>query len=172
MGRPANAVMNVLEVIGFEAMGRLLTFGLMIAAAFPSSSEPDESGRIYVYAQRETPARSWLRITCGGEAVAELKRGFLFVIAVSPGQHTLGVGSGVPAFVNVDARGEAFVRLDWNHQVGRPPIPVLSAVQPDQGRKEIKYLSYLRAERALSDSVLQKDPRESMPVQLQRRSEK
>ena len=125
-----------------------------------------------MYSQRETPARSWLRITCDGAAVAELKQGFFFALALPPGRHMLGLESGVPAFVDLRAGEDAFVRLDWNHGVGRAPIPVLKVVRPDRAHAETRFLSYIAAKRALSATVSKSDPRDAAPTQLQRRTGK
>ena len=45
--------------------------------------------RIFVYSRRDTQARSWLAVHCGGAVAAELKRGYFFAINVAAGQHTL-----------------------------------------------------------------------------------
>jgi hypothetical protein len=71
-----------------------------------------DSARVYVYARWETPARSWLPISCDGEVVAKLKQGTLFAIDVTPGRHNLGSDRGVPVFVDVRSGDEVFVRLD------------------------------------------------------------
>ena len=105
-------------------MGSASAFGVItvIALVAPCFTSADDSGRIYVYAQRETAARSWLPITCGGVVVAQLKRGMLFAINVPPGRHTLSVEAGLPAFVDVHSGEDVFVRLDWNYEVGRAPF--------------------------------------------------
>jgi hypothetical protein len=64
-----------------------------------------------------------------------------------------------------------FVRLDWNYEVGRPPIPVLHVVHSDQARREMRYLSYINSKKALANSVPKTDPREPTPLQLKRRTE-
>jgi hypothetical protein len=143
-----------------------------VAFSFPFSTPAADPGRIYVYAQRETAARSWLRITCSGIVVAELKQGMLFAINVPRGRHTLAVETGVPTIIDVRSGEDAFVRLDWNYAVGRPPIPVLSVVQPDQARKEMRWLSYIHPKQVLSSSVPKADPRDPMPLELKRRPEK
>jgi hypothetical protein len=142
---------------------------LVAIAAIAMAAPAEHSARIYVYAQRLTAARSWLPIACGGSAVAELKQGMFFAIDVPPGRHALSTETGVPAFVDVHAGEEAFVRLDWSYQEGRPPVPVLAAVPPDQARKEMMYLSYIDAKRALSPSVPRTDPREPAQLRLKRR---
>lgn len=108
---------------------------------------------------------------CGGVVVAELKQGMLFAIDVPPGRHSLSTETGVSTFVDVHSGEEAFVRLDWNYQVGRPPIPVLGAVRPDRARKEMMYLSYINANKVLSNSVPKTDPREPTQLRLKRRPE-
>ena len=135
------------------------------------SAQAEDPGRIYVYAQRLTAARSWLPISCGGAVVAELKRGMLFAINALPSRYTLNTESGVPAFVDVRSGEESVVRLDWNFEVGRPAVPELHAVRPDQGRKEMKFLSYINANKVLSSSVSKTDPREPQQLRLKTRDE-
>jgi hypothetical protein len=132
----------------------------------------EDFGRIYVYAQRLTPARSWIPISCGGAVAAELKRGMFFAINVAPGRSVLSLEEGVPAFAEVRSGEDSFVRLDWHFEVGRPPIAVLSVVRADQARKEMMFLSYINAKKVRSTSVSKTDPREPAQLQLKRRSEK
>jgi hypothetical protein len=141
-----------------------------IALAVPLTTQAEDSGRIYIYAQRLTAARSWIPISCGGVVVAELKRGMLFAINVPPGRHTLSTETGVPAFVDVHSGEEVFVRLDWDFGLGRDPIPVLNAVPPDRARKEMTYLSYISAKKVLSSSAPKTDPREPAQLRLKGRS--
>ena len=136
------------------------------------SAAAEDRGRIYVYAQRQTAARSWLPISCDGAIVAELKQGMLFAIDVPAGRHTLGTQTGVPGFVEVHGGEEAFVRLDWDYEVGRAPIAALGAVRPDQGRKEIIFLSYIKANKVRSSSVPRTDPRQPPEVRLKGRDER
>src|SRR5258708_1052166 len=84
---------------------------LTLATAFPAG----DRARIYVYARRDTAARSWLPISCGNAVVAELKQGAFFAINVAPGRYTLSIENGIP--VSLDARPdeESFIRLDWNY---------------------------------------------------------
>ena len=142
-----------------------------IAFSYPFSTPAADSGRIYVYAQRDTAARSWLRITCNGEVVAGLKQAMFFAINVPPGRHTLDVERGVSTFLDVHSGEDAFVRLDWNYEMGRPPISILSVIHADQARKEMRYLSYINAKKALSSSVPKTDPREPTRLELKTRPE-
>lgn len=59
----------------------------------------DDLARVFVYSQRETPARSWKTIACDGERIAEVKRGFFFAVNVRPGRHSLSLVDGVPISV-------------------------------------------------------------------------
>ena len=57
--------------------------GLAAATAFflfSRTATADDLSRVFVYSQWETPARSWIRIVCDGERVAEVKRGFFFAV--------------------------------------------------------------------------------------------
>jgi hypothetical protein len=140
-----------------------------VALASPLCAPAEDPGRIYVYAQRLTAADSWLPVSCGGSVVAALKQGMFFAINVPPGRHALTPGTGVPAFVEVRSGGEVFVRLDWNFEVGRRPIPVLTAVRPDQAHKQMVYLSYVNPRKVLSNSVPTTDPREPAQLRLKGR---
>ncbi|HVX65789.1 MAG TPA: hypothetical protein VHA11_04260 [Bryobacteraceae bacterium] len=142
-----------------------------ILMAVPFSAQAGAVGRIYVYAQRPTPARSWLPIFCGGAVVAEMKRGTVVAINVPPGRHTLSTQTGVPVSVEVRSGEESFVRLDWHFEEGHAPIPVLSVVSSERARREMKYLSYIDATRVLSASVPKTDPREPASLRLHTRDE-
>jgi hypothetical protein len=127
-----------------------------------------EQRRIFVYAPFETPARSWLDVSCDGEVVAKLKRGTFFALTVPSGRHVLDIGAkGVPAVVDVAADEDLFVRLDWSYYRDRPPVPVLGVVDSDQARKEMIAVRYVDVDKVVSDSVAKADPRE--PSKLQRR---
>ncbi len=149
----------------------LVGFVALAGPAVPFPAPAAHAGRIYVYAPRETAARSWLGITCGGLVVAELRRGILFAIDVPPGRQTLSTEEGVPISVELRAGEEAFVRLDWNYEVGRPPIPVLSVVPSKQARRQMQYLSYISGKHVRSRLVSKTDPREPEPLEFKRRPE-
>ena len=131
------------------------------------SAQAEGLARIYVYAQLETPAGSWIPISCDGTVVAKLRRGRFFAINAAPGRHMLSDEKGVP--VSVDARSgeESFVRVDWRMEVGGPAISVLQVVPPSAARSEMIYLTYIDASKVHSKSVSKKDPRE--PPRLLRR---
>jgi hypothetical protein len=139
----------------------------MLAARALVAAPP---ARIYVYAQRLTDARAWLPISCGGAVMAQLKRGTFFAINVTPGRYTLSIENGLPAFIDVRAGEESFVRLDWDIGIDRPAIPVLGGVNAAQARKEMKYLSYIKANRVLSSLVPKTDPTETPPLRLKTRN--
>ncbi len=144
-------------------------FELAVAIALAVSTHAETPGRIYVYAQRLTPARSWLPIACDGAVAAELKQGMLFAIDAPAGRHALSTEKGVPTSVDVHPGEEVFVRLDWNHELGRSPIPVLTVVPAEHARKETKYLVYIDSKKALSASVPKTDPRGSTQLKLKTR---
>ena len=128
-----------------------------------------DQARIFVYARRHTAARSWLAGSCDGAVVAMVRQGAYFAVNVSPGRHELGVQNGVPVFVEVRTGEEHFVRLDWNYEVGRPPIPILSKVSRAQADLEMRFLSYVEARRVRSNSVPKADPRQLPSSQLKTR---
>lgn len=115
---------------------------------------------LYVYAQRDTPATKWLPITIDGAPAAELRRGACFAIQLPPGAHTLSTPSGVPLSLDLQNDQPAFVRLDWNQQLNRPPVPVLSRVPQTRAEKEMMFLSYVPANKIHSTAVPKIDPRQ------------
>lgn len=125
---------------------------LLIITVLALSASAEQLSRIYVYARRETPARGWLPVFCDSQ-VAEIRRGAFFAINVSLGHHVLGLEKGVPISVEAGSGEEAFVRLDWHHKVGRPPIPAFKNVRFELATKEMRFLSYADAKRLRSASV-------------------
>lgn len=134
------------------------------------SARAEGLARIYVYAQRQTPVRSWLPISCDGAVVAKLKRGTFFAVNVASGRHLLSNEPGVPVFVDVRSGEESFVRLDWNFDVGRPVISELHVVLPPQARREMINLTYIDSSKVLSRSASKADPHE-LRQRLQRRTQ-
>lgn len=136
-------------------------------------SAPEDGGeipaRIFVYAQRQTPMRSALDVTCNGSAVARMRKGSFFALTLPKGRHTIGIESGVPVTVEVRTGDETFVRINWNQHVNRSPIPVLSVVPAERARQEMKFLSYLAAKNIRSESVERRDPRTPEEPTLKRR---
>jgi hypothetical protein len=132
----------------------------------------EDSTRIYVYAQRDTAARSWMAISCGSAVVAELKQGTFFAIDVAPGAYTLFVDKGIPLSIDAHPGDESFVRLDWDYGIDRPPIPVLAKVRQSEARKEMKFLSYIGTKRVHSSLVPKTDPSPPVQPQLRRRDER
>lgn len=133
---------------------------LALAALTSPFAAPANAARIYVYAQFETPARSWLLVSCDNDGVAQLKRGMFFAIDATPGRHVLSIGDkGVPAAIELHAGEELFVRLDWHYERDAPPVPALHTVPHDVAHKEMLNLKYIDADRILSASVPKADPR-------------
>ena len=155
-----------------RGIGRALNRAFALAAlasAVLFTAAPANTGTIYVYAQRLTAARSWIPITCGGAVVAELKRGKLFAIELRPGRYTLAPASGTPLVVKLRSGEESFIRLDWIYDAGQRPVPVLSIMRPEQARREMKYLSYIDANKVRSGTVPKTDPRPPEPLQFKKR---
>jgi hypothetical protein len=151
-------------------LARFITVAIIVFLSVGAGSAED-AARIYVYAQRDTPARSWLPISCDGEVVAEVRRGTFFAINLSPGRHALSLENGVPVSVEVHSGEVSFVRIDWNHEVGRQPIPILASVRPDRASKEMMFLGYADAKRLHSRSVPRTDPRPANQPQFKTREE-
>ena len=126
--------------------------------------------RVFIYAQRETSAKSWTPVSCDGENIAEIKQGFFFTMNISPGRHLLSLEAGVPISIDVRPGEETFVRIDWNHDVRRSPIPVLSSVREESAKQEMRFLSYVETKRIHSLAVSKADPRSlSVSPQLKTR---
>jgi hypothetical protein len=138
-----------------------------VASVFPASAE--DNGRVYVYAQRLTEARSWMPVYCDGEPVARIKAGRLFAIHLAAGRHTLSLEPGVPLPIEVRPGEESFVRLDWHMELGRSAIPVFNLTRPELARKEMTNLSYIDPKQALSPAVAKTDVRELRQPELRRR---
>jgi len=81
----------------------------------------------------------------------------------------LGVEHGVPATIDVHPGVDSYVRLDWVMEVGRPPVPVLSAVAQPSAQSEMKFLSYIDGHHIAAPSVLRTDPRPPDTKELLRR---
>lgn len=93
----------------------------------------------------------------------------LFTIQLSPGPHTVSTPSGVPLSFELNNDQTAHLRLDWNHHVNRPPIPVLSLIPQTRAEKEMMFLSYIPANKIHSTAVPKSDPRQPAPPTLQTR---
>src|SRR3989442_752208 len=154
-------------------MRRIVQIGIIAVVTMTPlrSARAEGPTRVYVYAQQETPARSWIPISRDGTVVAKLKRGTFFAVNVAPGRHMLSDERGVPVFVDARSGEESFVRLYWHFEVDNPVISLLQVVPPSQARKEMMYLTYIDAGKILSKSVPKKDPREIPRTRLRRRSD-
>src|SRR5437870_11118367 len=97
-------------------MSHTVRIAIMLIALMPLHCARAQSvAQIYVYVQRETPARSWFPVSCDGSLVAKVKRGKFFAINVSPGRHVVSDEKGIPAFIDVRSGGQAFVTLGWRN---------------------------------------------------------
>jgi hypothetical protein len=150
---------------------KLLAFRIAVSAFLLASFSAfaAQSGRIYIYAQRSTAAHSWLAIDCDDIVLAKIKRGFVFAFDAPPGRHILSIEHGVPAIIDVHPNVDSYVRLDWEMEVGRPPVPVLSTVAPPSARSQMRFLSYVDSRHIAAASVLRTDPRPPESKELLRR---
>ena len=114
---------------------------------------------VYLYAQRETPARSWIPVYVDGAPAADLRRGAFFALHLPPGRHSFTIETGVPLTVELRKGESAHLRLDWNHHLNRPPIPTLSRVPHARAEKEMMFLSYIPANKIHTTAVPKSDPR-------------
>jgi hypothetical protein len=129
----------------------------------------DDLAKVYVYARRDTAARTWLSISCDNLVVAELKQGAFFAIEIAPGRHAFLLENGIPLVLDAQTGQDSFVRLDWSYGIDRPPIPVLTKVLQPEARVEMKYLSYVNAKRVHSSLVPRTDPSPLYQPQLRTR---
>lgn len=144
---------------------------VLLALLFIGFAWPQDLGRIFVYAQWESPARSWRPIFCDGIAVAKVKRGTFFALNVPAGRHLLSQKNGVPTIVAVKAGTEIFVRLDQQIETGEPAVSVLDVVPRAVAPKEMRFLMYIDAKQVLAPSVSKVDPRPPKEMRLKRREE-
>ena len=117
-----------------------------------------ESGHLYVYAQRDTPSKSWTSVTLDDERMAEIKSGVYFTAEVSAGQHMVSIDNGVPVAVMMEAGHDTYVRLGWHYQVGESPVAMLQVIDSDTALRELRFLSYVDAKRIHSSTVLRSAP--------------
>lgn len=147
--------------------------GLAVVTVYLTPLSAGDAGgivsRVFVYSQRETPARSWTPIVCDGKTVADVKRGVFFAVNVGPGRHSLWIADGVPVTVEVLSGAEVFVRLDWDYDVRRSPIPVLNTVAGERAKKEMRFLRYVDTKRIHSTTVPGSDPRPAENPKLRSR---
>ena len=132
---------------------------------------PQELARIYVYAQREAPVRSWLPIMFDGTPVAKIKRGTFFAINVGAGRHVVGSTKGAPLFVDLQSGDESFVRLAWQIEVGEPPTLVFDKVPAPVARNELRFVVYVESKEVMSSSVSKTDPRAPPEMHLKHRDD-
>ena len=151
---------------------RLIVIALALLAAVPAAvaqAAPQGPARIFVYSLRETAAHLWMPVNFDGEIAAEVRRGTFFTITCDPGPHILIIEQGVPVAVEARADRPAYVRLDWNYQLGRRPIPVLGVVPARIAEAELRHLSYVEAKKVRSAAVLKTDPRLAEDLRLKTR---
>lgn len=128
-----------------------------------------EPPRLFIYSRHDTAANSWKPVHCGGRSLADLKKGYYFATALPAGRYTCSLAGSVPLTFDLPPSGELYLRLDWHHRLGRPPIPILTLVAAPSAIAEIRLLSYLPAKRARSPLVSPRDPRPFTPPQLKTR---
>lgn len=143
----------------------------LVAGLLPPCSFSQTRARIYVYEQRETPARSSQLILCDGAPAAKIKRGTFFALNVAPGRHALNIETGVPLFVDVRSGNESFVRLNSQIEAGERAVLVLDKVPANVARNEMRFVVYIDSKSALSGSVSKTDPRPPPELHLKRRDE-
>lgn len=114
---------------------------------------------VYIYAQRDTPARSWLPVSVDDTPTAELRRGSFFAVNLPPGPHSVTLKNAVPISFELTPAELVYLRLDWNHHLNRPPIPVFTRVPRARAEQEMMFLSYIPANKIHSTAVPKSDPR-------------
>ena len=143
---------------------------IVLAVAVSLLASAQSTGRLFVYAQRETPARAWLPVSVNGVLTGEVRRGAFFAVDLSPGRHVISVESGVPLTVDLRVGEDAHVRVDWNHHVNRQPIPALTLVPRVRAESEMIFLSYIPAKKRHSSTVPKADPRRPVQPTLRTRA--
>jgi hypothetical protein len=133
----------------------------------------EDTARIYVYSQWDSGQSSWLPITYDGTKIAKLKAGRFFAVQVSPGQHRLSAGQGVPLSIEVHAGEDQFVGLEQNitlTQSGESIIPVLTLASPEEARHVVAQLVYISPSKISSTAVDKQDPTVDWSPSLQPRT--
>lgn len=143
------------------------TIALMLIA---SSAAAEDATRIYVYALRNTPARSWMPVFCDGQVMADVRAGAYFAINIPAGRHILSIDPGVPLPIDIGSNETKFIRVDWHHEIGKQPIPVLNLITAELAESEIRFLSYIEQRRQHSALVAVSDPQPRRP-QLRTRTQ-
>lgn len=128
-----------------------------------------EPGRVYVFAPSHSEASAWIAVSCDGVQVAELKRGRFFAMSIPPGRHTFMANESVPVAIQAVAGQDVFLRLNWHHTLGLPPIPMLGAIPAEKAKREMRFLNYIDAKKIHSPLVEKKAPRPEVPMELRRR---
>lgn len=116
-------------------------------------------GQIYVYSKWESPERKWVNIACDDEIVAKVKAGRFFVMNLPPGRHAVSAGDGIPVFVEARSGEKSFLRMGREVD-GQTVMLVLTKMDSAEAGKEMVHLAYIDVSKALSSSVLKKDPRD------------
>jgi len=153
------------------------TFLLAVLAFAVSISSQTERkreslGRIYVYANWESPERRWVDIACDDEIVAKVKAGRFFVINLPPGRHAVSEREGIPVFIEVRSGEQSFVRLDREVD-GQTVIPVLTKMGSTEAGREMVHLAYIDTAKVLSNAVPKQVPRDLVrPPKLKTRGDK
>jgi len=145
-----------------HAVPRLfLLFATVAAAQTALVLAAEDSARIFVYADWDSPQKSYVPVYFDGVLIAEIKRGRFFAINVLPGQHILIAGEGVPEPVNAKQGKEFFVRLEQDVELsasGKTAMLALSVKTTAQGKTEIGHLVYLDSGKIYSKLVSRGDP--------------
>jgi hypothetical protein len=93
--------------------------------------------------------------------MAEVQAGRFFVINAEPGRHVLIAGDGIPTTVDIRAKGELFVRVGREIEIGSSSttsIAVLQDLSPEQARLDMINLVYVNPKKIFSTSVSGEDP--------------
>jgi hypothetical protein len=122
-------------------------------------STAGDQPRVFVYAQWDTPPRSWTLVSCDDGKIAEVKQGFFFAITLSQGRHLLALKDGVPLPLDLHTGDDTFVRVDRHYAGSQPPILILSTVPAETATKEMRFLTYIEKKRIHSANVPKEDPR-------------
>jgi len=121
----------------------------------------EDSAQIVVYLSWDSPQRGRQTVFCDGARMAEVQAGRFFVINVEPGRHVLIAGDGIPTTVDLPAKGESFVRVGREIEIGpsgNTSIPVLEDLSPEQARLDMINLVYVSPKKIFSPSVSEGDP--------------
>jgi hypothetical protein len=137
-------------------LSRLFLLALILQSA--PAAVVSEPGRVFVYAQFSAPGHGLHEVQCDGTPLARIKRGTFFAVNLPSGRHIFTAENTAPAVIEVRPGTDSFLRFEAN-VLAEAARAFLLSTSPDLAHRDMRYLKYIAAKWALSDSVPRQDPR-------------